>query len=162
MKKRHNWTSEEVALIETLTPHYTAREAMQWFPGATVFSLYRAAYLRGMAWRRAISSPTVSHRRPAHSREFLETVRQLWDDTDMTAEQIGVEVGLTRNAVAGLAHRHNWQVRGVLGDRRGVAKTTLQQRMDVLNAMMDRVLAENPPRTGRLTERSEAAEIEPE
>ena len=45
-----------------------------------------------------------------HSRETVDTIRRMWD-AGMTAAAIGAEMGLTKNAVIGIAYRNDFKMR---------------------------------------------------
>lgn len=61
----------------------------------------------------------------------------------MTAKQIGQELGVTKNVVIGRAHRRGWKRPGAVVPE--PEPSNIFARMDALNAMMDRVLAETRP-----------------
>ena len=70
-----------------------------------------------------------------HPPETLDAVRQLWEETDLSASEIGRRLGLNKNVVIGMARRCYWF-------RNAPRPTTLAERMDALHADLDRVLAE--------------------
>lgn len=142
------YTPDELALMRQLIEDGVPLcRAYHLFPRHSRSSLSTAAIARGMRWSR--------HYRGQHPPELVETIRRLWDETDISATMIGEQFGMTKNAIIGMASRGNWRQRQRGGDNR---PSTLADRMGVLHAMMDRVLRENPPGKGRLTERAEAAE----
>ena len=144
-------TADELALMRRLIADgMTAPQAAPQFPGRTSSSLRKIARSRGLRWL-----PTLPQvRRPyRHPPDLREAIRVLWEETDQTATVIGEQFGMTKNAIIGLKDRNGWSPRA---GARVKAKTTLADRMAELHAMMDRVLAENPPGTGRIVERHDA------
>ena len=148
-------TADEVALMRRLIAEgLTAPQAEPQFPGRTSSTLRNSARWRGLRWTPTI--PQVRRCGYEHPPDLREAIRRLWDETEITAREIGEFYGMSKNAIIGMANRGNWRTRQRGGNM--MAKTTLADRIAALHAMMDRVLAENPPGTGRLTERAEAAE----
>lgn len=41
----------------------------------------------------------------------LERAKYLWNETNLTSRQIGEEIGKSRDAVCGMAHRRNWKAK---------------------------------------------------
>jgi hypothetical protein len=75
---------------------------------------------------------------PKYSAATLEQMRAMWEETEMTAAQIGARFGLSKSTVIGQASRRRWRERYTpAADYR-----TFAQRIDALHAEMDRVLAE--------------------
>ena len=149
---RHMTADEQALMRRLIAEGMTAPQAAPQFPGRSSSTLRKSARWRGLRWTPTIPQVRNPYRHPP---ELREAIRRLWDETDITAREIGEFYGMSKNAIIGMANRGNWRTRQRGGDTR--AKTTLADRMAELHAMMDRVLAENPPGTGRLTERVEAA-----
>src|SRR5262249_54447842 len=70
-----------------------------------------------------------------------DKIRQLWEETPLTAKQIAERFGLTVNTVIGRARRRGW-LSFRPGFERGPAPKTLHDRLDAIHARMDAVLAE--------------------
>jgi hypothetical protein len=63
--------------------------------------------------------------------------RHLWEVEGLSGGEIGIRLGLTKNTIAGMAHRGEWMARGPRS-----LPTTVFQRCDALHAKLDAVLAE--------------------
>jgi hypothetical protein len=73
-----------------------------------------------------------------HDDEIRARIRDLWEGSpELSATDIGERVGMTKNAILGLAHRGGWSPR-ILTE----VPRTLFDRMDAEHARMDAVLAE--------------------
>ncbi len=68
-----------------------------------------------------------------------QSIRLLWEETDLPAWKIAQRHGTTKNAVIALANRRGWAPRG---NCRLPESGTLIHRLDGLNARMDQVLRE--------------------
>ena len=71
----------------------------------------------------------------------LDRLRYLWEETETTAAQIGEALGLSRSAVIGHAYRRGW----VKYAKDRELRSGLDDRLDGLHAVMDRVLEETAP-----------------
>lgn len=67
--------------------------------------------------------------------ENLADAKLAWEETDVTAADIGIEYGVSKSAVIGAARRLGWSSRAD-----GPVVLTLFDRMDSLHANMDQVL----------------------
>ena len=65
-------------------------------------------------------------------------IRELWEDGEVTAADIGRKFGLSKSAVIGLAQRRGWHPRGT---DRLVSTTTTMSRLDAIHAKFDAVAA---------------------
>jgi hypothetical protein len=81
------------------------------------------------------------------SPEQQAEAKRLWQDTELPASAIAARIGTTKNTILGLGlvHRRGW---GNRADWRGPEPTTLFDRMDVLEANLNAVLAAYPPGYG--------------
>jgi hypothetical protein len=72
--------------------------------------------------------------------DTLDRIRVLWEQRpELSASRIGERFGMTKNAVIGQAHRRGWNPRRV---KKGPEPSTTIQRLDAINAKMDKLLAE--------------------
>jgi hypothetical protein len=78
----------------------------------------------------------------------LDRMKELWENSPMSASQIGARYRTTKNSVIGQANRNGWQKRGERHPKasaRPQPASTVFTRCDAWNAFMDRVLAETRP-----------------
>lgn len=87
----------------------------------------------------------------ALSAEQVSEAKHLFEGGSETTAQIGARFGVSKNTIIGLARRRGW-ISGnkTRGGPRGPEPSTLFQRMDALEAMMEAMLKENPPGFGRI------------
>lgn len=77
--------------------------------------------------------------------EVLKEIKHLWEDTPKTAKQIAEQFNVSKNSIVGYAQRNNWISYNVASFKpliNSIAKTTMAQRLDALNAAMDKVKEE--------------------
>ncbi len=73
-----------------------------------------------------------------------DELRRLWEGSPLSAREIAVRMGVSKNVVSGLVSRRGWR-------SYNPARTpwrTMDERLDALNAKLDRVLAETAPASG--------------
>lgn len=80
----------------------------------------------------------------------LLTMQELWETSDLTAEQIGAQLGVTKNAVVGQASRRGWvkgndHSRSAAGRYAEPEPITMMQRLQKMHDRMDQVLRECIP-----------------
>ena len=71
----------------------------------------------------------------------LDRMRELWEFTPMSAKAIGARLRCSKNSVIGQAHRQGWRPRKAPTRE----PTTIFDRLAVLHARMDAMLAETRP-----------------
>lgn len=72
---------------------------------------------------------------------LLEPMRQLWEETSLSAAQIAEALNVTKSTVIGHAHRRAWKPRKPWASE----PTTIHQRLDAHHAKLDKVLADTRP-----------------
>ena len=73
------------------------------------------------------------------SAEVLSEIKHLWENTELTATEIGARYGVSRTSIIGYAQRGEW-VSFTPGTYHK-AETTLASRLDALHKTMDQLLA---------------------
>lgn len=64
----------------------------------------------------------------------------LWETTEISAREIALKFGVSKNTLLGVAHRRDWRERG--GTRSEPPPRTLHDRLDVIWAKFEKQMAE--------------------
>lgn len=78
-------------------------------------------------------------RRLARDKANDAELRHAWENSKLTASEIGRLYGISKNTIIGLARRNGWRPRG---DLLGPPVPTMLDRLAALNAAMDKLMVE--------------------